>query len=236
LTTKNEIVKRIEAQLDAAARARAELVSDPQGQAAREALRVWQASRLARTHADLLETPRYARTASFFLSEIYGPKDLSRHEEEVRRILPLMSRVLPLAGLETVADAFELNALSESLDAGMVAALKDKVFKLTANDYVEAYCIVGRRPERERQIELIAHLGASLDKLTRKPFVGAALSMMRKPAVLAGLGDLQNFLETGYEAFRAMKGADEFLSKITSRELVLLNEWFANNAVLDVPS
>jgi hypothetical protein len=234
LTSKNEIVARIEHQLDAAAQVRARLAADPQGQSGRESLRTWQSDRLARTHSDLLENPRYAATATFFLREIYGPKDLSRHEEEARRLLPLMSRVLPLPGLETVADAIELNALSESLDADMVAALGKKVFALAEADYSEAYRSVGRRPERERQIALIAHLGGSLDKLTRKPFVGAALSMMKKPATLAGLGDLQNFLERGYEAFRTMKGADEFLDKITSRELALLNEWFGNGDTLNL--
>ncbi len=230
MTTKNEIVSRIEAQLDVAAQVRARLAADPKGQAGREALRVWQANRLAHTHADLLESKRYANTALFFLSDIYGPKDLSRHEEEVRRILPVMKQVLPAAGLETVSDGIELNALSESLDADMVAMLKKKVFTLTEEDYVKAYRIVGRRPDRERQIQLIGHLGRSLDKFTRKPFVGAALSMMRKPAVLAGLSDLQTFLERGYQAFRAMKGGEEFLEKITSREQALLEEWFGNDA------
>jgi hypothetical protein len=234
LTTKNEIVSRIETQLDAAAQVRVMLAADPEGQEGREALRIWQANRLARTHADLLENPRYASTASFFLSDIYGPKGLSRHEEEVRRILPLMEKVLPVPGLETVADAIELNALSEFLDAGMVAALKKKVFSLTEAEYVKAYRAVGRRPDRERQIELIAHLGKSLDKLTRKPFIGTALSMMRKPAVLAGLGDFQNFLERGYGAFRAMKGAEDFLGTITSREFELLDEWFGKDAALGV--
>lgn len=234
MTTKNEMVSRIEGQLDMAAQVRARLAADPKGQAGREALRIWQASRLARTHADLLENPRYANTALFFLDDIYGPKDLSRHEEEVRRILPLMAKVLPVAGLETVADAIELNALSESLDADMVAALKKKVFSLTEADYVKAYRTVGRRPDRERQIEIIAHLGKSLDKLTRKPLIGTALSMMRKPAVLAGLADLQSFLERGYAAFRVIKGSEEFLGTITSRELALLNDWFGNNAALDV--
>ena len=234
MTTKNDIVSRIESQLDIAAQVRARLAADPKGQTGREALRVWQADRLARTHTDLLENPRFASTASFFLNDIYGPKDLNRHEEEVRRMLPLMAKVLPVPGLETVADAIELNALSESLDADMVAALKKNVFSLTEDDYVKAYRTVGRRPDRERQIELIAHLGKSLDRLTRKPFIGTALSMMRKPAVLAGLADLQSFLERGYQAFRAMKGSEEFLGSITSRELGLLNEWFGNGAASGV--
>jgi hypothetical protein len=227
-------VARIEHQLDTAAGVRKRLAADPKGQSGREALRIWQSERLARTHADLLASPRYASTATFFLSEIYGPKDLSRHEEEVRRILPLMSKVLPVPGLETVCDAIELNALSESLDADMVAALGKKVFALDEAAYMEAYRAVGRRSERERQIALISHLGTSLDKLTRKSFIGAALSMMRKPAMLAGLGDLQTFLERGYGAFRTMKGAGEFLDTIASRELALLNEWFGNSATLNV--
>lgn len=234
MTTKNDVVSRIESQLDIAAQVRARLAADPKGQAGREALRVWQADRLARTHADLLENPRFASTASFFLDDIYGPKDLSRHEEEVRRILPLMAKVLPVPGLETVADAIELSALSESLDADMVAALKKEVFSLTEDDYVKAYRTVGRRPDRERQIELIANLGKSLDRLTRKPFIGTALSMMRKPAVLAGLADLQIFLERGYQAFRAMKGSEEFLGTISSREFALLSEWFGNDAASGV--
>ena len=208
---------------------RNKLGADPKAAERREALRRWQAARLGCSHADLLENPRYRETAEFFLSDIYGPKDLSRHEAEVRRILPLMTKVLPAAGLETVADAIELNALSESLDADMVAVLGDRVFALTNVDYVQAYRAVGRRDDRERQIDIIAHLGRSLDTLTRKSLIGTALAMMRKPALLAGLGDLQNFLERGYKAFRKMKGADDFLATVTSRERALSREWFGED-------
>ncbi len=227
MTTKNEISARIEAQLNSAASSRARLAAEPGAPARREALRVWQAARLARTHADLLETPRYASTALFFLSDIYGPKDLSRHEDMVRRIFPVMTRVLPEAGLEIIADAFELNALSESIDGAMVFVLGDKVFNLTEADYAAAYRTVGRRADRERQIELIDHLGHALDRLTQKRFAGTTLAMMRRPAAAAGLADLQNFLERGYNAVRQMKGAGEFLGKIKSRETALLETWFA---------
>ncbi|MGO9543841.1 MAG: FFLEELY motif protein [Rhodomicrobium sp.] len=229
MSTKNNIAARIEAQLNAAADARADLAEEPGAAGKSESLRAWQAARLTRTHADLLESPRYAATAQFFLTDIYGPKDLSRHEAAVRRIQPLMISVLPAAGLETVADAFELNALSESLDAAMLEELGDKISGLTEADYAAAYRAVGRRADRERQIELILHLGQSLDRLTRKPFLGATLAMMRGPAAAAGLLELQNFLERGYTAFRQMKGADEFLETITSRERALLDTWLAGD-------
>ncbi len=42
---------------------------------------------------------------------------------------------------------------------------------------------------------------------------------MRGPAVLAGLGELQAFLERGYSAFGAMRGgASEFVTIVVSRE------------------
>jgi len=227
LTARTDVSARIETLLNSAASLRADLAAQQGAPAQREALRVWQAARLARTHADFLESPRYASTALFFLSDVYGPKDLSQHEEAVRSIFPVMTTVLPVAGLETVADAFELNALSESLDAAMVAVLGDKVFNLTEADYATAYRAVGRRADRERQIALIDHLGHSLDRLTRRPFVGTTLSIMRRPAAAAGLSDLQSFLERGYRAFSQTKGADEFLEKIRSRETALLETWFA---------
>jgi hypothetical protein len=228
LTSKTAITKRIEAQLDAAAAARDILAEEPDAPAKREALRVWQAARLARTHADLLQSPRYAKTASFFLNDIYGPKDLSRHERAVRGILPWMTALLPEAGLETVADAFELNALSEALDAAILKALGGKAFHITDADYAEATRKVGHRADRERQIALILQLGQSLDRFTRKPLIGATLTMMRGPAIAAGLGDLQSFLERGYAAFRRMNGAQQFLNIVVSREKVLLKETFAD--------
>ncbi len=229
MSTKDKIVRRLVEQLDLAARLRASTAAEPAALRGRRLLREWQADSLARRHADLLESPRFAATASFFLTDIYGPKDLSGHEAGVRRVLPIMKKVLPAAGLETVADALELNSLSEALDAAMVRALGAELESLDQAGYGRAYREVGRRPERERQIDLIAHLGRSLDHLTRQPFVGRALSLMRKPAILAGLGELQDFLERGYAAFLDMGGAEEFLGLVVSRERAVLEALFAGD-------
>jgi hypothetical protein len=227
LTAKKEIIARLESQLEFAQEIRAKLEADSKALERRAALRAWQAARLARTHADLLENPRYRDTALFFLSDIYGPKDLNRHINAVKQLVPLMTKVLPDAGLETVADAVELNAVSEWLDADMVEILKDDVFHLDEANYIRAYRAVGRKADRERQIGLIEHVGRSLDSLTRKPLISATLSLMRKPAKLAGVGELHDFLERGHSAFRIMQGAKEFLETITSQERALMTAWFA---------
>lgn len=61
-------------------------------------------------------------------------------------------------------------------------------------------------------------VGESLDRLTRKPLLRQSLRLMRGPAQMAGLGALQTFLETGFDTFRAMRGATEFLSTVRQRE------------------
>jgi len=227
LSSKQDIIERLELQLNIAEQVRIKLSDDPKALQQRDALRTCQAARLAQTHADLLESPRFHDTAQFFLTDIYGPKDLNRHIEQLRRLVPVITKVLGANALEIVADAVELNSLSESLDADMIANLRDKVFKLTEAHYIAAYRATNRREDRERQIDLISHLGHALDPLTRKPLIGTTLLLMRNPAALTGLSDLQNFLERAYAAFCKMKGANEFLTTITTRERELMRTWFA---------
>ncbi len=218
-------------ELDRSAILRARNLEDAGFNERRVDLRAWQASRLARTHQDLLESPRFHNAAQFFLTDLYGPHDLSQHIEEVRRIVPVMMRVLPDSGLAAVAHAVELNALSESLDAAMVDALGAGTATIIPATYAAAYRKIGRAEDRARQIDLIALLGGALEGLSRQRFVGAALIMMRGPARAAGLGELQGFLERGYAAFRAMRGgAGEFVAVVVARERSIAQALLAGDA------
>jgi hypothetical protein len=140
-----------------------------------------------------------------------------------------MAKYLPVSGLETVADAIELDTLSEILDAEMVDTLGDRVFDLDEPAYGAAYRAVGCHAEREHQLALIDDLGHALDRLTHHAFAGTALKVMKRPAQLAGFGELQNFLERGYRAFRGMGGAEEFLDRILTRERVVMQALFAGD-------
>lgn len=194
-------------------------------------LRAWQAARLARTHGDLVANPRYHDAAMFFLADLYGPRDMSARVEEVRRIAPLMMRMLPESAILAVVRAVELNALSEDLDGAVVEAIGARIDGIDDAVYAAAYRAVGRAEERARQIELIEHLGRALDALTHVPFIGAALKMMHTPAHLAGLGQLQGFLERGYAAFGAMRGgAGEFVAIVVKRERAISQALLAGAA------
>jgi len=202
--------------------------------ARRLALRAWQAARLARTHTDLLENAHFGGAASFFLADIYDMKDLSKRDAAIKRIVPIMTKLLPSAGLETVADAVELDALTESLDAEMVAVLGSKVTTLDGPSYGRAYRTVGRRADRERQILLIDHLGHALDRLAHQPLIGSTLAMMRMPARLMGLKDLQDLLERGYDALSGIGDVEVFLRLIMARERRLMKALFAgDDSLLD---
>ncbi len=210
------------ADLDRSARLRQRTTEDSEFHNRRLLLRLWQAERLARSHFDLVFEPRFSAAAKFFLGDLYGPRDLGAHIDEVRRVVPVMVRTLPESGLATVARAVELNALSEDLDGAMVEAIGEAAGRLDNEVYAAAYAEVGRQDDRRRQLDLIAECGAALDRLTHVRFIGAALKLMHKPAHLAGLGELQDFLERGYEAFGKMRGgAGEFISIVVTRERAL---------------
>jgi hypothetical protein len=189
-----------------------------------QALKAYQQRRFAHTYADLLATPRYGAAARFFLEELYGPSDFSQRDAEFARVVPALVRLFPRDVVDTVATLAQLHALSEQLDSAMAGQLADTGTDAAA--YVEAWRSIGRQADREQQVALTLAVGRDLDRLTRKPLLRHSLRMMRGPARAAGLSALQGFLESGFDTFLAMHGAQEFLGTVSTREHALLNALF----------
>ena len=187
-----------------------------------ERLSDWQSRRLAATYADLARDPRYAEAIGFFQTDLYGPQDFSRRDADLARVVPMMARMLPEGVMWTVARAMELSALSHELDVRVNEYLPRADAQFSVEDYARAFRRAGYRPERRRQIELIGEVGTSLDRYVGKPLIRSALALMRAPARAAGLGELQAFLERGFNAFRKMGGADDFLKTIHDRESAIV--------------
>lgn len=191
------------------------------------ALKAWQQARFRATYADLLASARYAAAARFFLDELYGPRDFSQRDAQFMRIVPALVRLFPPEIVQTVATLGELHALSESLDSAMGGLLPSPVIEPAA--YAQAWQATGRADDRERQITLTLEVGESLDRYTRKPMLTLSLRMMRGPARAAGLGELQQFLEAGFDTFKAMGGAQDFLRRIGERERAFAARMFAGD-------
>jgi len=186
----------------------------------------WQSSRLGATYADLAADARYGDAVAFFRNDLYGG-DFGQRDAELGRAVPMMARMLPESVLVAVANAIELNALSQELDRLLIAQLPGRYESFTVAEYCGAYRAMGERAARVRQIQLTGQVGSALDAFVHKPFVHTALMMMRHPARAAGFAVLQEFLERGYAAFRKMRGATMFLATIAQRERTLMEAIFA---------
>ena len=184
-----------------------------------DAIKLFQQRRFSLTYADLLASERYGPAARFFLAELYGPTDFSRRDAQFARVVPALVRLFPRSIVDTVSALVGLHALSESLDTAMGEQLHSTIVSSTV--YSEAWRNCGTRGDRERQLELTLGLGTSLDRLVHKPLLLKSLRLMRGPAQKAGLGEIQALLEKGFDAFTAIRGADDFLKLVASREQAL---------------
>jgi hypothetical protein len=194
-----------------------------------QAVKAYQHSRFERTYADALASPRYRQAARFFLDDLYGPHDFTQRDQQFARIVPGLVRLFPREIVLTVETLGDLHALSERFDSAMGERLAST--EIDAAQYGAAWRSVGQPAERERQIGLMLQVGRALERYTRNPVLRHSLRMMRGPATLAGLGALQGFLERGFDTFREMGGAHEFLDMIATRERALAASLFAGEDV-----
>lgn len=191
---------------------------------ARAALKRFQVARMMRTHADLLMAPASHAAARFFLDDLYGAEDMTQRDADIERVIPMMERLLPVPALETITEAIMLDALSESLDAVMASRLGEKFDEA---DYIVAYRESTLRADRERQLAYVESTGYSLCNLVRVRLVGTTLKLMRKPARLANLDKLHDFLERGFNAFSIMPDPKAFVVTVVTREKTIMENLYA---------
>ncbi|MFN9029211.1 MAG: FFLEELY motif protein [Betaproteobacteria bacterium] len=190
------------------------------------ALKDWQSQRLRRTYPDLFAQPRYLIAGEFFLTELYGARDFEQRDVEAMRVVPKLARMLPDKAIETLVAAVELDELSETLDARVAERVR---LPITDDIYRVAYRDAGTLAERTQQINMVDRIGKSLEKLAKVPLLAGMIRMMRVPAEAAGVGHLHHFLDSGFNAFKAMGPAGEFLQTIRARETALMQRLLSDD-------
>ena len=193
----------------------------------------WQAQRLARSFFDQARLPRMSGAARFFLDDLYGAHDVTWRDRDIARMLPTLRSWLPASVLRTVADALELDLISHRLDLALSEAFAQELeagAEIDDESYAEAYRRSSTRAERKRQLGMLLRVGGDLDRIVQQPLVFTMLKIARGPAILAGLGQLQSFLERGFAAFRTMGDATEFLVAIEAREGEAMRRLFEGHA------
>ena len=225
----NPLADRITEHLGTVARMRALRDADPDLARRVLALKAYQAARFARSYADLLADARHGAAARFFLDELYGPQEFSQRDAQFGRVVPALVRLFPGELIATVEQLGQLHALTEALDDAAARQLPG--LPCTAAAYAQAWQATGRAPARAEQIRHTQAIGSALDRYTRSRLMRSTLRLMRGPAQAAGLAELQQFLESGFDAFGAMRGADAFLGTVAQRERALAAALFAPGAV-----
>lgn len=183
-------------------------------------LQEWQCQRLLCSHQDLYQNPEFTPAMQFFVDELYGPKDFSQRDQDLARIIPKMGKLLPNKALESLAVAVQLNALSFELDFALSRELGER--DLNADNYAQAYRDSNNAQARQQQIDAIQQLGNDLADVIHIRGIGTLLSISRRPAKLAGVLSLHEFIENGYKAFKHITHIDNFLQPVISRERAIM--------------
>ncbi|MGH8857719.1 MAG: FFLEELY motif protein [Polaromonas sp.] len=226
---------QIQDALQAVAQLRQQHAADPPLARAGAEIKRFQARRFQATYADLLHSRRYKTAAAFFLHELYSDQDYAERDQQFARIAHTIAKLFPQAVVNTAAALAEVHALTEQLDDLMARQwLADKTATPGGSEcarYIRCWRRTGDAAARHRQLEVALHLGQELNHLTRMLGLRTLLRMMRHPAAVAGLTALQHFLETGFDAFAGMRGANEFLELVDQRESEWIRSLFDDEAV-----
>lgn len=193
-------------------------------------VKAFQAQRFRDTYSDLFGTKDFGGAVKFFLEELYSDKDFQSRDAQFARIAGALQTLFPDQVVQTAVTLAQLHRLTEELDHEMGLAWLKTTQPNDAGSYATAWQTVGRRADRERQLRTVLSVGQELERLTRTPGLRFMLKMMRRPAHAAGLGALQEFLESGFDTFAAMAGnkklVPRFLSVIEERETRIIDTLF----------
>lgn len=196
-------------------------------------LQTWQTKRLLITHADLWQAKRFKPAMQFFIDELYGPKDFSQRDSELARVVPKMAKLLPEKALLSLEAALKLNALSLELDLALVTHLGQDT--LNRDSYFNCYRACENQSKREEQIQLLEDLGIDLAQVVKISGISAILMLSRKPAKVAGVKSLHEFLEKGFKSFKKLGNVNDFIDPIINRERAMLHALFSAPTYSDNP-
>ena len=197
-------------------------------------LQHWQCERLLVTHDELAQQKRYQKAMAFFVNELYGPKDFSQRDADLVRVIPKLAKVLPDKAMNAMDDALSLNALSFDLDMAMAQYLQAHFpdEPINRDNYALAYRHVGRIDDRTHQIDIISHLGDQLADVIKIRGIGMLISLSRRPAKLAGVLALHEFLQRGFDAFKALGDVQSFIQPVLVREKAIMQTLLSDDLAL----
>ena len=212
-----------------------EYLSDPELLTRYEHFVLWQTDYMLPFYEDLRATEHYTAAVDFVVSDLTG-LGVCRRDQDIARVVPVMSKMLPHKAVRAMASAMQLNASVLEINLQICRALfegKSVGAEISETEYRSACKRASSLDECLHLVQLIEDVGHSLDRLIRIPMIGLTLKAMRSPARLAGFAALQDFLQKGYRTFDALEDVDQFLKDITLRMTEVFTEIFTADLVSD---
>jgi len=186
------------------------------------AVQAWQCKRLLATHQQMYQQKRFKPAVEFFINELYGPNDFSQRDQDIARIVPKMSKFLPEKALQSLASALHLNTLSFELDFDLAKKLVDT--EINRDTYAKAYISCNNLTTRQQQIDYIRTLGNDLADVVKLKGISSLLFISRKPAKMAGVLALHEFLEKGFKSFKNLGNVEDFITPVMDREHQIMQQ------------
>ena len=194
-------------------------LSDPELLQKYENFLDWQVAYSLPFYSEFEGDPGTSAAVEFVISDLIGT-GVSARDADLKRVIPLMIRLLPGTALEALASAMELNARALAINLAICRRLFDKA-DVTPNFSERDYCVAFRQSttldECRELIDLTIDLGHALKRLVRSSLIGMTLRAMHGPAHVMGFGAMQDFLEKGYSTFHAIEDIDYFLDRFKTR-------------------
>lgn len=190
-------------------------------------IKMIQSMRFAMTYQDLMDSKRFKGCAEFFLTELYSERDYRQRDQQFARVAGAIELAFPKSVLNTTVQLAKLHHVTETLDVAMAEKwLENGQFAYHLR-YLYAWKKLNFTEQRQWQLNTVILIGRKLGYLTQQPGLRMLLKIMQKPAAVAGLAELQSFLETGFDKFKEMSKQKEtlntFLETIQCRE----SEWIS---------
>jgi hypothetical protein len=228
----SEILEKIIEHLQQTEKMQEQIAQENMSQGIRQ-LQSWQTKRLLLTHDDLWTSKQFKPAMQFFIDEIYGPKDFSQRDSELARVVPKMAKLLPNKALVSLEAALNLNVLSLAMDIALIEHLGDE--ELNRDTYFACYRKCDNQTQREQQLQLLEDLGLDLAQVVKIKGISTMLTLSRKPAKLAGVLSLHEFLERGFKSFRKLGKVHDFIDPIVSKERHIMHTIFSANDANENP-
>ncbi|MEP1447414.1 MAG: hypothetical protein ABJK37_15020 [Paraglaciecola sp.] len=197
------------------------------------AVQAWQCKRLLTSHQHMYQQKRFKPAVEFFINELYGPNDFSQRDQDIARIIPKMSRFLPESALQSLASALHLNTLSFELDFDLAKELVGT--EVNRDTYATAYVNCNNHATRQQQIDYIRTLGTDLADVVKMKGISSLLFISRKPAKVAGVLALHEFLEKGFKSFKNIGNVNDFITPVINKEHQIMQQLINPNLPNPLP-